>query len=91
MTTRERKIGEAALQAMGKVPNLIKCVEELAELQQALCKYLVEPSEDARDSVHEELADAGIMLNRMLLIFDAAEVEDWKDAKLEAMERRLGL
>ena len=31
MTTRERKIGEAALQAMGKVPNLIKCVEEMGQ------------------------------------------------------------
>ena len=89
---RASAIGIAALSTLGKVPNIIKTIEELSELQQALCKYLTGPVDEAvYANVHEELADAGIMLNRMLMIFDATEVFDWRDSKLDAMATRLGV
>ena len=92
MSDYERQIGIAALSEMGKVPNIIKTIEELSELQQALCKYLTGPVDEAvYANVHEELADAGIMLNRMLMIFDATEVFDWRDSKLDVMAARLGV
>lgn len=92
MSDYEREIGIAALSTLGKVPNIIKTIEELSELQQALCKYLVGPVDtDLMGNIHEELADAGIMLNRMLMIFDATEVFDWRDSKLDAMATRLGV
>ena len=92
MSDYEREIGIAALSTLGKVPNIIKTIEELSELKQALCKYLTGPVDEAvYANVHEELADAGIMLNRMLMIFDATEVFDWRDSKLDAMATRLGV
>lgn len=92
MSPFERAVGEAALKQMGTIPNIIKAVEEFAELQQALCKYMVGSVDiEVMANVHEELADASIMLNRMLSIFDATEVQDWKDSKLEAMAERLGV
>ena len=85
-------VSDAAMRAYGKIPNIIKCVEELAELQQALCKYMIGPVDaDLIANVHEELADVSIMLHRMLQIFDPWEIEDWKTSKLEAMAQKLGL
>ena len=92
MNPFEWAVGEAALKQLGNIPNIIKAVEEFAEAKQALCKYLVGPVDlEALASVHEELADASIMLDRLLMIFDATEVQDWKDSKLEAMAERLGV
>ena len=92
MSPFESAVGEAVLKYMGKISNIIKAVEEFAEVQQALCKYLVGPATpEVLASVHEELADASIMLNRMLIVFDPNEVQAWKDNKLEAMAERLGV
>ena len=92
MSPWERAVGEAALRTLGRVPNIIKTVEELGELSQALCKYLVGPVDsDTLANVHEELADVAIMLGRMSMIFDTGEVQDWKDSKLEQLAERLGV
>lgn len=92
MSQFERAVGEAALKQMGTIPNIIKAVEEFAEAQQALCKYLVGPVDiEVLASVHEELADARIMLDRMLMIFDPTEVQEWQESKLETMAQRLGV
>ena len=92
MNQYERKIGQAAIRTFGRIPNIIKAIEELAELQQALCKHIVSEN-DAMTvaSVHEEIADVQIMLNRLMMLFDPTEVQDWKDSKLEAMARLLGM
>lgn len=92
MNMYENTLGKAALRSMGEIPNIIKTVEELAELQQALCKYLVGPVDaDMLANIHEELADVSIMLNRMKLIFDPTAIQDWKDVKLDTLAERLGV
>ena len=92
MNRYEREIGEAAIRTFGIIPNIIKAVEELAELQQALCKYIVAPN-DAMivENVHEEIAAVEIMLNRLKMMFDPTEVEEWKGRKLEKTARLLGM
>ena len=89
MNQYERKIGQAAIRKFGRIPNIIKAIEELAELQQALCKYIVSENDDTVDSVNEEIAAVQIMLNRLMMLFDPTEVQDWKDSKLEKMARLL--
>lgn len=90
MRLLEKMLGEKAIAAYGRVPNVVKAIEECAELQQALCKWLVAPGEAGYvENVHEELADVKIMINRMMLIFDPTEVEDWKESKLEMLARLL--
>ena len=92
MNQYERKIGQAAIRTFGRIPNIIKAIEELAELQQALCKHIVSENDGMTvASVHEEIADVQIMLNRLMMLFDPTEVQDWKDSKLEAMARLLGM
>lgn len=92
MNQYERKIGQAAIRTFGRIPNIIKAIEELSELQQALCKHIVSET-DAMTvaSVHQEIADVSIMLNRLMMLFDPTEVQDWRDSKLEHMARLLGL
>lgn len=92
MNQYERKIGQAAIKTFGRIPNIIKAIEELSELQQALCKHIVSET-DAMTvaSVHEEIADVQIMLGRLMMLFDPTEVEDWKGSKLDHMAKLLGL
>ena len=92
MNQYEKMIGQAAIRTFGRIPNIIKAIEELSELQQALCKHIVS-ERDAMTvaSVHEEIADVYIMLNRLMMLFDPTEVQDWKDSKLEHMAVLLGM
>ena len=92
MNQYERAIGHAAIRTFGRIPNIIKAIEELSELQQALCKHVVS-EHDAMNvaSVHEEIADVQIMLGRLMMLFDPTEVQEWKDSKLEKTARLLGL
>ena len=92
MNQYEKAIGHAAIRTFGRIPNIIKAVEELAELQQALCKHMSAPDDAMTvEYVHEEIADAQIMLGRLMMLFDPTEVQDWKDRKLERTAEALGL
>lgn len=92
MNQYERAIGHAAIRTFGRIPNIIKAVEELAELQQALCRHMAKPDDAMTvENVHEEIADAQIMLGRLMMLFDPTEVQEWKDRKLERTAEALGL
>ena len=92
MNQYERRIGQAAIKTFGRTQNIIKAIEELSELQQALCKHIVSENDGPTvANVHEEIADVQIMLGRLLMLFDPTEVEDWRDSKLEMMAKLRGL
>lgn len=79
-----------ALQHFGKENQVRKLSEELAELQEAICKAL-----DGRDTavhVAEEIADVEIMLHQMMELFDISNivVEQVKAAKLKRLKERIG-
>ena len=87
----ERKIGQAAIRTFGRIPNIIKAIEELSELQQALCKHIVSEN-DAMTvaSVHEEMADVEIMLEQLRIILgNHARVDAWQHEKLARLAVRL--
>lgn len=93
---REVAIMEAAIAKRGKPAQMIVAIEELSELQKALCKYLRFANRfDGDDpelgvlvnSIREEMADVSIMLSQLELIFgDVTDKEIWK---LERLDRRL--
>ena len=91
MNPYERAVGEAALSQLGKIPNIIKAVEELSELQHALCRYMTRADELSTESVYEEMADVEIMLGRLKMIVDPDEVQIWKDRKIERTGKLLGV
>lgn len=51
--------------------QILKCVEELSELQKELIKYILY----RKGNVIEEMADVEIMLEQLRYIFDIEEVE----------------
>lgn len=80
---------------------MIKTVEELSELSQALCKSIVrlnytkektslEDDLKSVDNIFEEMADVEIMLEQCKIMFQCdKEVSAWKHKKIERLERRL--
>lgn len=82
--------------------QMVKCLEEMGELSQALCKYMCFDSSDdlaaVTDHVREEIADVSIMMEQMSLYFEnlpsarkGKTCMQWKEQKLERMRVRLGI
>lgn len=57
----------------GEKKQQIKAIEELSELQKAICKHLIE-NNGSIDNITEEMADVSIMLNQLLVIFNNEKV-----------------
>lgn len=100
MTSKE--VLQKAINTYGVENQMIKTVEELSELSQALCKSLVrlnytkektslEDDLKSVDNIFKEMADVEIMLEQCKIIFQCdKEVNRWKQKKIERFERRMG-
>lgn len=86
----ETKIYEALVDRYGASTQIVVAIEELAELQQALCKWLRSiycadqgPRRELMEHIREELADVSIMLNQLELMFgDTGEIQEQKLQRL---------
>lgn len=65
--------------------QVIKAMEEMAELTQALSKFLL----DKEHNVEEEIADVEIMLTQLKIMFDMQGIENWKEYKLNRLKELL--
>lgn len=86
----ETKICQRALEKWGLRLQLIVAIEELSELQKALCK-VQRPNQGSIDDVVEEIADVEIMIHQIRIglgISDEA-VQAVKDAKLKRVANML--
>lgn len=90
MTSKETM--HKAINTYGVENQMIKTVEELSELSQALCKFLLKPyTESDRtilDNIYEEIADVEIMLEQCKMIFYKSEdkINDYKNKKLKDLK-----
>lgn len=85
---REGRILEAAIDTWGSEMQIIVAIEEMSELTKALTKYI--RADDAATisvSIREEMADVGIMLNQLSLIFGDTTEEEIR--KLNRLRRRI--
>lgn len=87
---REAKILEGAIKTWGEEAQIVVAIEELSELTKALTKWLRYYLTSHGDyeqivaDIREEMADVGIMLNQLCLIFgDPTEEEILKLLRLE--------
>ena len=84
-------IYQKTIEKWGKESQVLLCIEECAELIQALNKYLRAEAaggrEEAKARVREEMADVDIMLWQMESIF-GTYTEEW-ETKVARLERRL--
>ena len=86
---------QLAIDSYGRVNQVIKTVEELSELSQALCKILTSKFTDDNseifENIFEEMADVEIMFEQCKMIFYKSEdkINDYKKKKIERLERRI--
>lgn len=71
----------------GVEKQIIVAIEELSELQKALCKYLRGKGDNL--SISEEMADVQIMLEQLEFIFSNTQsIENIKELKIRRTEER---
>ncbi|MBR1820133.1 MAG: hypothetical protein IJ769_00775 [Clostridia bacterium] len=86
------EICRAAITRFGRLAQVTKAIEELAELQRALARDIPpDAPEAAAVNVHEEIADVEIMLMQLRLLYDLLEINEWKERKLERLARMVGI
>lgn len=73
--------------------QMMQCIEEMAELTQAINKYFRAESYEGKllayERVSEEIADVQIMIEQMRIMFDADVIDDYIKSKKKRLEERL--
>ena len=85
-----------AIDRFGNVNQIMKAVEEMGELTQALMKYLQSLDGDKqailrmRAHISEEMADVVVTMDQLGIIFgNCDEVRDWKSRKQRRLAEQL--
>ena len=96
MKEKVRKI----LEFYGPDAQIRQCIEEMAELTQALCKYervrgngqpTTMTEEECYNNIVEEIADVQVMLEQMKMYFlCSTQVEKIMEQKVERQLERMG-
>lgn len=90
-----KQLLERVITANGMNNQLDVAIEELSELIQAICKIkrrdsISNESFAVKGNLAEEMADVEIILAELKLLFDnEGDVKDWKNYKLDRLEKRL--
>ena len=80
------------ISACGEKAQTIVAIEELSELQKALCKFLRNDTYEVRESITEEMADVQIMIDQLMIIFNnEKEVQTIIAQKIDRTYKRLGI
>lgn len=89
----DRELLKRIIKTYGIENQMMQCIEEMAELTQAINKYrraeFSDSCIDAYNLVIEEIADVQIMIEQMRWMFDGAAVDKVIAEKLERMRGRL--
>ena len=84
----DKRIYSEALYKYGAQMQETVCIEELSELQKALCKHI--RGNGSMTDISEEIADVQIMLAQMVMLFGLeSSVEKWRDIKLARLRDRM--
>lgn len=91
MTDMERKTFCAALSCYGAQAQITMVFEEMAELQDVLCKFLRgRVNGDTLAGIAEEVADVGIMLDQMAILYEVEDkVAQQRAYKVKRLQERL--
>lgn len=90
-----KQLLERVITANGMNKQLDVAIEELSELIQAICKIkrrdsISNESFAVKGNLAEEMADVEIILAELKLLFDnEGDVKEWKNYKLDRLEKRL--
>ena len=91
----KKQVYEQLIEKFGAENQILKCVEELNELGQVLCKLKSKSENKALviKNIIEEIADVEIMLEQIKLILgiEESDVKRMKSYKLHRTARRYGI
>lgn len=89
MTTEQTKKALLILQAYDSKAQMMKCCEELSELETAILKHLNKG--DGTEAVFEEIADVLIMIEQLrhMIPFGENRLEEMIDYKLDRQLKRI--
>ena len=92
----DERIMRQAIETYGVQAQCDVAIEEMAELTQVVMKIRrisdgYEETMAARDHLIDEIADVGIMIDQMEMMFDAVDVEKMRRKKLLRLKKRLEL
>lgn len=76
---------EKVIKKNGLDMQLTVAIEELSELQKAICKY----KRGEEHNIEEEIADVKIMIEQLETVFDKNKIREWIDKKIERLDKRL--
>lgn len=83
-------IYELAIKKWGRDAQIVMAIEECAELQHALCKFLNNRNEKDLNAIADELADVEIMIEQLRILFaNNGRVDAIKEAKLTRLVEML--
>ena len=78
---QEPSIAVKACETFDNKQQIIKAIEEMAELSKELAKELNDNGNE--DNIREEIADVMIMMEQMVFLFDVKnEIAKWRENKL---------
>lgn len=79
---------EKAIEHYGRVPQMVKAIEELGELSTEIARNIlgVYPADD---KIVDEVADVTIMMRQLAIIFGEKAVEDRIEFKLTRLQGRI--
>ena len=92
---KEKKILQSAIDIFGDTAQTDMMIEEMSELTKALLKYRRDLRRGGqmqtlcRMAVLEEMADVGIMLDQMRIIYGSEN--EYREEKLKRLAERLGM
>lgn len=77
------------IEYFGETKQQTVCIEEMAELTQQLCKFMIDHPNKSREKLVEEYVDVLIMLNQMKIIFNITdeEIENGKVFKMARLKK----
>lgn len=94
ITEEQREVLKLAIEIYGEKNQIDKCIEEMAELTQALLKhrhrlYRREGTAEIYCNLIEEIADVSIMLEQMVMIYVEEPVREEINEKIKRLAQRL--
>ena len=79
---------EKAIEHFGKVPQMVKAIEEMGELSTEIARNIIGVY-PADDELIDEVADVTIMMRQLSIIFGEKAVEDRIEYKLTRLKGRM--
>lgn len=87
MTPEERIVLKNALETYGGWPQIMMCIEECAELTNALAK--MSRNRGTTMDIVTEIADVSIIIDQLSMMFGEMKVHEERVRKIERLKERL--